>query len=98
MGGYDDKEVLKNVWEWDATDENAEWIDKPSMPIPRRWFSIAKTDDKIFIYGGKVGFFQPTNLVKMFDGKVWRNGPKMPTYQCQAAVVVIPMAFARDLN
>ena len=36
--------------------------------------------------------------MEIFDGKVWRNGPKMPTPRYSAAAVVIPMEFSRHLK
>ena len=67
-------EYSRNVWELDTTDKNAVWIEKSSMVISRKWFSIAKIHGKIFAWGGhrEAG-------VETFDGEVWKNGLEMPT-------------------
>ena len=64
------------------------------MSIPRGWFSVAKIDDEVYICGGE---FASSN-VEIFDGKVWKNGPKMPTSRRNAPAVVISMEFARSLK
>ena len=96
IGGGSNEGLLKNVWALNTMDENAVWIDIPSMSIRRRWFSIAKIDSKVFVCGGynKKG----VDYTEIFDGDVWRNGPKMPTTRAHAPAVVIPMSFARYLK
>ena len=100
IGGWSGNSTafLKNVWALDTIDKNALWIDKPSMSIPRYGFSIAKIDDKVFLCGGYTSEDKTLDSVEIFDGEVWKNGPKMPTRICDAPAVVIPMSFARSLN
>ena len=86
---------LKDVWALDTENENVLWIEKPSMFISRMFFSIAKIDDEVFVCGGAC---PDGRSVEIFDGEVWRSGPKMPTPRWNTPAVVIPMEFARYLN
>ena len=106
MGGWDNKTFFNNVWALNTTDKNAVWITKPPMSIPRSDFSITKIDGKIFICGGvfkSMGWHRTSlfkvivNDVEIFDGKVWSNGPKLPSHRYSTAAVVIPMEFAKHL-
>ena len=95
IGGWNfTNSYLNSVWALDTMDKNAKWIEKPPMSIPRASFTIAKIDNKIFVCGGEGGWDE----VEIFDGKVWRNGPKLPTPRGRAAAVVVPMEFARSLK
>ena len=94
MGGFKFPNYLKEVWVLDTTEGKAKWIEKPSMTIPRRQFSIAKIYGKVFICGGRGA----GDSVEIFDGEVWRNGSKMPTSRLYFPAVVIPMEFAKNLN
>ena len=92
VGGHNSK-----VWALDTMDNNAQWIEKPSMSIPRCAFSIAKIDDKIFVCGGNSNG-KAMGLVEIFDGEVWINGPEMPVTRYLASAVVIPTEFAKDFK
>ena len=97
VGGWIEGDCLDNVWMLDTSDENAEWIKKPNMSLPRGDFSIAKMDNKIFVCGGKPreGI---TDSVEIFDGEMWRNGPNLITPRRRSASIVIPAAFIKCLK
>ena len=64
------------------------------MPAPREYFGLAKIDGKVFVCGG----WGASGSVEIFDGEVWRDGPKMPTSRAYAPAVVIPTEFAKSLK
>ena len=97
-GSASNPQYFNNVWALDTMDKNAKWICKPFMSIPRYQFGIAKIHDEIFICGGQSQRIYATDLVTIFDGEVWRDGPKMPTRRSFAPAVVIPMEFIGDLK
>ena len=86
------------VWALDTRNRNAAWIEKPSMAIPRIHFSITKIHDKVFVCGGRATLREITDSLEIFDGEVWRSGPRIPTTRWHAPAVVIPMEFARVLQ
>lgn len=89
-------EMLNNVWALNTTDKNAKWIEKPSMFMPRTSFCITKIDDKVFVCGG-FSEHGTINDVQIFDGKVWRNGPKPRSSGTSTLITVISRSFANDL-
>ena len=97
-------DFLNSVWVLDTADKKGEWIEKePRLSRPLCQFSIAKIDDKIFVCGGiyisqEDSKTKCTNDVEIFDGEVWRNGPKMLACRHDAAAIGIPMEFARELE
>ena len=105
IGGMPNKESdLNSVWVLDTTNKNAKWIEKePSMPRPLCQFSTAKIDNKIFVCGG---FYTNKEELKnysiddveIFDGEVWRSGPKLTTPRDCTMSAVIPMQFAQYLH
>ena len=98
------KDYLNSVWVLDTTDKNAKWIERePRLSRPLCEFSIARIDDKVFVCGGLCidqtdSKTHVTDNVEIFDGQVWRNGPKLMTSLRNSAAVVIPMDFARSLK
>ena len=89
------KDFLSSVWVLDAPDNSAKWIERePCLSRPLCHFSIAKIDDKIFVCGG----WNADDSVEIFDGEVWKNGPKMPTYRKYATAVAVPIELARVLK
>ena len=97
IGGWIEGDCLDDMWILDSWDENAEWIEKPKMTFPRGEFSIAKIDGKIFVCGGK-SREDVIDSVEIFDGEVWRSGPKLTTPRYRSTSIVIPADFAKCLK
>ena len=106
IGGKSGKgsDLFSNVWALDTTEKNAEWIEGDScMYLPRCEFSITKIDGKVFVCGGLHTNKNDSNCqwsdnMEMFDGEVWKNGPKLPIPRVGAPVTIVPMNFAKDLT
>ena len=97
IGGSTGREPLGAVWVLDTSDKNAEWVEKPWLPVPRCNFSIAKIDGKIFVCGGDSEEGK-VDTVEIFDGQGWTIGPKLITPLYSAAAVVVPIDYAKYLE
>ena len=91
IGGYRDWQPTAEVFRYSPRSE--EWLELPSMEVPRGSSAVAAIGERIYVVGGGLGREgrEPTGVVEVFDiatGR-WSSGPDIPTPRHHAGAVAV---------